>query len=239
MGAFVTNALSFVNHARHGQVHDRSVRPKLLRLRLLECHLQFTSFGTGKRFTSDSVCTVQVHLKPARTRNGSVDRAYPHHDPPLTREGHSEAARIHIPRRPDLIVTSPMHRTIETALIVVQILARADDILPEMRVWPGLREAHDAECNKGSPRRVLEANYPNLDFSSCSAEWDYEPHSAQAATDCAERVRRALSKLLDKCENIMVVTHRGLIAHIVQGSRFDLCRLVEPQRSNMLEDANH
>lgn len=81
-----------------------------------------------------------------------------------------------------------MARTIEAAQIFLGSLK--DNGLPKIPtiVSPDLREAYDAECNKGLGRATLEAQYPQLDFSHCAEEWDYEAHSIEAATERAERV---------------------------------------------------
>ena len=81
-----------------------------------------------------------------------------------------------------------MDRTIETALIVQDNLKKdsPDGVQPDLINWPDLREAHDAECNKGSPRHAMETKY---------AKWDYKPHTVEAATIRTERVRKALSEL--------------------------------------------
>lgn len=118
-----------------------------------------------------------------------------------------------------------MDRTIETALIIQNNLKKdsPDGVHPDLIIWPDLREAHDAECNKGSPRHAMETKYPQLDFSSCSAEWDYEIHTVEAATIRAENVRKALSELPAHYKDIAIVTHRGIIAYLVPGARFDVC----------------
>lgn len=118
-----------------------------------------------------------------------------------------------------------MDRAIETALIIQNNLKNdsPDGVQPAHIIWPDLREAHDAECNEGSPRHALETKYPLLDFSSCSAKWDYEPHTIEAATIRAENVRKALSELPAHYKEIAIVTHRGIIAYLVPGARFDVC----------------
>jgi broad specificity phosphatase PhoE len=81
-----------------------------------------------------------------------VDCGYPHRDPPLTALGRSAASQITFSYRPDLVLVYPMTRTIETALIVLQSLGKEDPASVAIVVCTDLREAHDAECNKGMPR---------------------------------------------------------------------------------------
>jgi broad specificity phosphatase PhoE len=110
-----------------------------------------------------------------------------------------------------------MIRTIETAYLALH--GKPTQIL----IWPDLREAHDAICNKGSPRIKLINQFPKLDFSECSVEWDYEGHTTENARLRASRVRSRLERLARDYGNILVVTHRGFIAHLVAGKRFSNC----------------
>jgi broad specificity phosphatase PhoE len=116
-----------------------------------------------------------------------------------------------------------MTRTIETASIILESLGDGDISAIPIMVWPDLREANDSPCNKGLGQADLELKYPHLDFSHCPDEWDYEPHSIEAATERAERVRQRLRGLTKRFHDIVLVTHRGLIAFLVQGSRFGVC----------------
>jgi broad specificity phosphatase PhoE len=123
----------------------------------------------------------------------NIQRGYPFPDPPLTKRGYQEASSININFTPDLIVVSPMRRTIETAFTAFGTTVDANKALP-IEVWPDLREAHDAICNHFSPVAVLQMEYPHLDFSECNAERTYEKHSHADAEKRAERVRRQLKE---------------------------------------------
>lgn len=118
-----------------------------------------------------------------------------------------------------------MDRTMETALIILNNLKNDSPggVQPDYIIWPDLREAHDTECNKGLPRLAMEMKYPQLDFPSCSAEWDYGPHTSEAATNRAEKVRKALRELPAHYKHIAIITHRGFIAYLVPGARFNVC----------------
>jgi broad specificity phosphatase PhoE len=115
-----------------------------------------------------------------------------------------------------------MTRAIETAMIVLEQFEKHSAAVPIM-VSPDLREAHDAECNKGLARAAMQQKYPKLDFVRCLETWDYEPHSVEAATRRAERVRKSLKELTTKHQNILVISHRGFLAYLVRGLRFDVC----------------
>jgi broad specificity phosphatase PhoE len=147
----------------------------------------------------------------------SVNRNHNEPDPPLTDLGRQQAEALELSFSPDVIVVSPMIRTIETAYYTLH--GKPSKIL----IWPDLREAHDAICNKGSPRINLIDRYPEFDFSECSPVWDYEAHTVEKAQLRASRVRSRLEKLSKDYRNILVITHRGFIAHLVAGTRFSNC----------------
>lgn len=142
-------------------------------------------------------------------------------DPPLTEQGRIEARDIAFPARPDLIITSPMTRTIQTAAGHFGNSTRYWD-LPRIQVWPDLREASDAAADMGPPRFEMIRKYPQLDFSECREIWNYPDHTFESAVTRAERVRKRLLVLAEtgKYHNVYVVTHRRFIGYLVQGKEF-------------------
>lgn len=142
-------------------------------------------------------------------------------DPPLTLRGHNTTQKLVLATRPDILLISPMTRTIQTALNMFPSVQEGNAFPIPVEIWPDLREAHDAECNKVLPRAELSKEFPYLDFSSCSEEGDYPPHTIEAATVRAERVRERLKGLSASYTNIAIITHRGFIAFLVKGRRFD------------------
>jgi broad specificity phosphatase PhoE len=163
----------------------------------------------------------------------NIHSGYPHRDPPLTEAGHSATQQIHLAIVPDLIVISPMTRTIQTALNAFPSLfhpesppssSQEQPHLPKIQIWPSLREAHPALCNQGLPRSLLIQKYPFLDFRECPEEWSsLPPHSIEEATLRAEQVRLRFKGLSAEYKNIVVVTHRGFIAFLVKGERLKVC----------------
>ncbi|KAF5013309.1 hypothetical protein FDECE_659 [Fusarium decemcellulare] len=153
----------------------------------------------------------------------NVDRGYPHRDPPLTEVGSQQASNVRLPTEPGLILVSPMTRTIQTALIVFGHLLNSSPARADLQIWPDLREAHDAICNKGVSRADMATKFPSLDFSACHEEWDYPPHTSEDATARAERVRERVKDLSRSYKNIVLITHRGFIAFLVKGDRFNVC----------------
>lgn len=151
----------------------------------------------------------------------SVDRDFKYRDPCLTETGVQQASSLKLPAKPDMILVSPMTRTIQTVKLAFREWLQSTTI----QVWPDLREAHDAICNQGVSRADLEAKFPDINFAECPDEWNYPPHSVDDAAARAERVRERLKGLVDSgvYQNIYLVTHRGFIAFLVQGERFDVC----------------
>ena len=152
-----------------------------------------------------------------------MDRNYPYRDPPLTDAGAQGAKHIKLPSVPDLIVISPMTRTIQTAFNAFPSIFGSIPFQTEVQIWPDLREAHDAECNKGTSGKELLTKFPQFNFAECPEEWDHAPHSIESAAARAETVRGRLKELSKIYTNIVLITHRGFIAFLVKGTRFDVC----------------
>jgi broad specificity phosphatase PhoE len=152
----------------------------------------------------------------------NVQRGYPHRDPPLTKAGVYATTHLDLAVQPDLILISPMTRTIQTAMNMFPFLAREGPFEIPVQAWPDLREANDAICNKGLSRVELQSKFPQFDFSECHEEWDYPEHTIETATIRAEKVRRRLKDLSMTYNNIAVITHRGIKAYLVKGKRFGL-----------------
>jgi len=113
-----------------------------------------------------------------------------------------------------------MTRTIQTALAAFGPILEGPAAVP-LVIWPDLREAHDAICNKGVSRSMLMESFPHLDFSLCSAEWDYEAHSDEAATQRAKKVKADLWEC--NAMDILIISHRGFISYLVDGPVFSPC----------------
>ncbi|KDR68430.1 hypothetical protein GALMADRAFT_146387 [Galerina marginata CBS 339.88] len=165
--------------------------------------------------------TKTIHIIRHGEALHNIDRAYKLRDPPLTDKGLAQAEALSIQLstvlkiQPSAIVTSPMTRTIQTCrtLFPSAFTDGPDARAIPLHIWPDLREAHDANCNKGRSRAEMRALHPDLDFSACHEEWDYPAHSFEDAAIRAEAVRKELMKLPGS--HIVVVGHRGLIAYMV------------------------
>ncbi|KAF7547251.1 hypothetical protein G7Z17_g7864 [Cylindrodendrum hubeiense] len=191
--------------------------------RTRDFHLDLTFWSLASLNTTSARIMSTIHILRHGQALHNVQRGYPHRDPPLTKLGTQQAKSVQLPAQPDLIIVSPMTRTVQTALLVFPHLLDASPAKVEVQIWPDLREGYDAICNKGVARADLAIKFPQFDFSACSEEWDYPPHSPEDATVRAERVRHRLKALSSSYKHIFLVTHRGFIAFLVQGDRFDVC----------------
>jgi broad specificity phosphatase PhoE len=170
--------------------------------------------------SSSSSSFAIVHIVRHGEALHNVQRGYPHRDPPLTEAGVRATKEIKLPSHPDLIVVSPMTRTIQTAINMFPDLQQVSGSQVPVQIWPDLREANDAICNLGLARNKLQSKFPHFDFLECHENWDYPLHTIVDATARAERVRKRLQHLSATFKNIVVISHRGLIAYLVKGRRF-------------------
>ncbi|KAF2023285.1 phosphoglycerate mutase-like protein [Setomelanomma holmii] len=151
----------------------------------------------------------------------NVQRPYPHRDPPLTEAGMRATMAITLATSPDLIIISPMTRTIQTAINVFPSLQQVDKFTAPVQIWPELREANDATCNKSHSRAGMQSRFPQFDFSECPEQWNYPEHTEEGAIARAECVRNRLHGLSNKYRSIVVISHRGIIAFMVKGRRYN------------------
>ncbi len=116
-----------------------------------------------------------------------------------------------------------MTRTTHTAIAVFGPLTLGPDPQVKMQIWPELREAHDHICCQGSSKQEMTSKFPDFDFSGCHDDWDYPSHTNESAVARGEEVRRKLRGLTEVHKHIVLVTHRGFVAFLVQGPRFQTC----------------
>lgn len=167
--------------------------------------------------------TSLIHIVRHGQSLHNVERGYPHRDPPLTSAGQEATKAIRIPATPDLIIISPMTRTIQTAMNIFPNIFDTTPLPVDVQIWPDLRETYEAECNKGLSRKDIATRFPELDFTGCPEEWSHPPHTAAGASLRAESVRRRLKDLSKVYSHIVLITHRGFIGFLVGGDRFEVC----------------
>jgi broad specificity phosphatase PhoE len=130
-------------------------------------------------------------------------------DPRLTELGHiqAEAAARQFAGQGGIerIIVSPYTRTLQTARPVAAALR-----LP-ITISPIVRERYAFACDVGSPRPVLEREWPAHDFSPLEEIWwpsEEEPEASIVGR--AARFRKDLARRHDWA-NTLVVSHWGFI----------------------------
>jgi broad specificity phosphatase PhoE len=129
-------------------------------------------------------------------------------DPHLTELGHTqarEAAQQLTGLGIERIIVSPYTRALQTAHPVAAALG-----VP-LTVDPIVRERFAFVCDIGSPRPVLQRDWPDHDFSLIEdVWWPAEEEPEGSIVDRAARFRADLARRHD-WSNILVVSHWGFI----------------------------
>lgn len=140
------------------------------------------------------------------------------HDPSLTAFGEEQCDQLarDFPYHDsiDLLVASPLRRTIYTTLI-----GFVPEIKSGLRVLalPEAQEVADLPCDTGSDVKRLEAEFHDetVDFSLIQADWTSKKGKWAAASEAVEvrakEVRQWLKARTEK--NIVLVTHGGRLCH--------------------------
>lgn len=106
------------------------------------------------------------------------------------------------------LISSPYRRALQTA----SIIGRALDV--PISVNPIVREHYAFSCDIGSPRGVLAAEWPSIDFSHIDERW--WPREDETDDLVAARGRDFLEQTaaLDDRHSVAVVSHWGFIRGI-------------------------
>eukprot|EP01117_Protostelium_nocturnum_P013705 TRINITY_DN5143_c0_g1_i2.p1 TRINITY_DN5143_c0_g1~~TRINITY_DN5143_c0_g1_i2.p1 ORF type:complete len:222 (+),score=81.59 TRINITY_DN5143_c0_g1_i2:207-872(+) len=152
--------------------------------------------------------------------NATLD--YSIKDPVLTPKGEEQAKNIDKAYPNlfetgflDLIVISPMRRTIQTALFSFCKLGVPIVIHPE------IQEAGQCPCDTGSDVEVLQKEFPFLDFSNVPQEWNSKSGFWSCEPQSLRKRAASFRKWLKsrKERNIAIVTHGAFLSFIVDGFR--------------------
>lgn len=148
----------------------------------------------------------------------NVDQRYHLRDPPLTELGQRQARtlRDRLTVRPDVVIASPLIRTLQTALI--GITGGTDVPLVSLAE---LQETSTEPCDTGSPKSTLLAREEFqgiVDFSDLPDDWDSK-QGKWAYSDKALTARAADARgyLLSRPESVIVaVTHGGFLHYLTE-----------------------
>ena len=146
------------------------------------------------------------------------------HDPSLTPHGESQCSQLFssfaypASSSSTLVIASPLHRTIATALLSFPALISEKNPLI---AFPLIQETSDLPCDTGSELEVLKSEYGDnlkVDLSLVHPGWnDKSGTYAPTALAIEARARRARQWLKARKEDdIIVVTHGGLLHYLTE-----------------------
>ncbi|KAI0425005.1 phosphoglycerate mutase-like protein [Xylaria sp. FL1042] len=161
----------------------------------------------------------------------NVHQEYHLHDPVLTELGYEQckaaaATELGDLDQIELILASPMIRTIETALALFPAYTKAKK---QILLLPDLQEVDTTPCATGSSREYLESKYGSiLDYSFVTPDWtdktDGSRYSPQFVEKRAARTRLLLQAIAqtyaDKAVNIVVVSHGVYLEFLTENETF-------------------
>ncbi|KAI0470635.1 phosphoglycerate mutase-like protein [Xylariaceae sp. FL0804] len=152
------------------------------------------------------------------------------HDPDLTQLGREQCADLRrslmeneLVQQAELIITSPMRRTIQTAMASVDWLVEKGVKIQADANW---QENSAKPCDTGSPAAALADEFPAVDFSALDPVWPDKTSSAAARyhytkTALLLRAQAALQALHRRPERVVVVvSHSGFLRLAVTGCWF-------------------
>jgi len=135
-------------------------------------------------------------------------------DPGLTKMGIKQAKRVKLYNEPDLVLFSPLSRTIETTQYIFKKID--EKFIP----CSDLQETNAGvyPCDTGTYPEILQQKYRKFDFSNLHRLW-YRPK-----LDLKRRVKNFLSYLSKivkddknkKISCIVIVAHAGVIYEMIQ-----------------------
>ncbi|KAI1814414.1 histidine phosphatase superfamily [Poronia punctata] len=161
----------------------------------------------------------------------NLTKDYSIHDPSLTELGREQCVDLRkhlireepLARQAELIITSPMRRTIQTALSTVDWLVEKGVRIEADADW---QENSDKPCDTGSEISKVAAEFPDIDYSTVDPVWPDKTSPAghryrYTKTAILARAQRALDKLHARPEKVVVVvSHSGFLRAGVTGSWF-------------------
>ena len=150
------------------------------------------------------------------------------HDAPLTTNGEAQCRHVRessalksafaaTSRRPQLIVTSPLLRTLQTTELALGEFARGYNI--PVALLPLLQEVSASPCDTGRPPSELETHFRAgaglFDFSTLPGDWANKTgiFAPSRVRERAERFRRWVWERPE--DRIMVVGHGGIFKAIL------------------------
>ena len=141
-------------------------------------------------------------------------------DPPLLDRGMREALTVrerllHVLRRVDLVITSPLTRCIQTANLVFFPGGNYDvpSSPPPMLCLEQVREAFGIHYpDKRRDKRLLQKHWPNVQFDPSMSDLDeqWSDKSRETLQDVVQRVGQFLEWLVKRNESFVFVVSHGV-----------------------------
>ncbi|KAI8624961.1 phosphoglycerate mutase-like protein [Xylariaceae sp. FL1651] len=160
----------------------------------------------------------------------NVEKDYSLHDPSLTQLGREQCVELRkglledpLVQQAELIITSPMRRTIQTALDTLDWLIERGVKIEADANW---QENSHKPCDVGSEVSKIAEEFPNIDYSTLDPVWPDKTSPAGSQyhytkTALLARAQIALKKLYERPEKvIVVVSHSGFLRLAVTGCWF-------------------
>ncbi|KAI0018656.1 phosphoglycerate mutase-like protein [Xylariomycetidae sp. FL0641] len=152
-------------------------------------------------------------------------------DPDLSEKGQEQCVQLRqglmehpLAQKAELIITSPMRRTIQTALRSVDWLVEKGVPIQADAGW---QENSDKPCDTGSPIAKIEKEFPVIDFKTLlDPVWPDKTspaakHYHYTKTALLVRAQTSLKKLYERPEKvIIVVAHSAFLRLAVTGCWF-------------------
>lgn len=153
-------------------------------------------------------------LRHAESVNNTLPDGEHIADPALTDLGRRQAERLATalaPLRPDVLVCSPLLRSLETALPLVAAASAP------CRCWADLVEVNRAHPSDGQPVADLRRRFPSVDFEP-EISWPGFPgrETDPQATARADRLIRRLEATFPAGARIAMVGHGGFNAFLLR-----------------------
>ncbi|RPA96805.1 phosphoglycerate mutase-like protein [Choiromyces venosus 120613-1] len=153
--------------------------------------------------------------------HNNVDGKYYLHDPYLTPLGETQCHELSnkFPPKPavELLVSSPLKRTIQTTLLGFKKLVESG---VKLELLAELQEASELPCDTGSSRRVLEKEgmFKGLDFSGLPEDWTSKQGKWAPDPDLLRERARVVRKWLKARSesHVVAVLHGGFLQYLTE-----------------------
>ncbi|KAI1309544.1 histidine phosphatase superfamily [Xylaria venustula] len=160
----------------------------------------------------------------------NVHQDFSHHDPELTELGYEQcktaAKELESLDKIELILASPLQRTIQTALCLFPAYTESNK---RIVLLPQLQEVGCTRSDTGNSREFLETKYGAvLDYSFVTPDWTDKtgesPYAPRSAEERARSTRLLIRDMAERCAhrdvNIVVISHGNYLRLLTKDDAF-------------------